>query len=412
MLISVPDMKILLLDHETTGVLSMAFTQSEVMEREVFLFDRLDNSKRERMMHLKAVCILRPTEANISQLITELMDPKYGEYHLFFTNVVSDNQLKELAQADEHEVVQHIHEYFADYYPVYRCVFSLNVDSMVKVDPEIHQIVLRRVCDGLAGVLLSLRKKPMIRFQKSSEMCQRVAQEIGRRMTTERQLFDFPRTEQSTVLLIVDRREDPITPLLQQWTYQAMVHELFGINNNRVGLPEKKVKTSDKGKGKEDEQYGRNAAADREKKPAEIVLSADQDEFYRENMFLNWGDLGTNIKTAMAKVQMADSTTRNMKSIEEMKAFIENYPEFNKQKGNVAMHVGLLGDIFDAVQKRSLLDVSKVEQSLACQHDHNAAKGMVHEMLRNPRITEEDKIRLVLLYALRYETDLDNEVCI
>jgi len=38
------------------------------------------------------------------------------------------------------------------------------------------------------------------------------------------------------LLLITDRREDPITPLLSQWTYQAMLHELIGINENRVDL--------------------------------------------------------------------------------------------------------------------------------------------------------------------------------
>jgi vacuolar protein sorting-associated protein 45 len=32
----------------------------------------------------------------------------------------------------------------------------------------------------------------------------------------------------------VDRRNDPVTPLLSQWTYQAMVHELVGITNGRV----------------------------------------------------------------------------------------------------------------------------------------------------------------------------------
>ena len=39
------------------------------------------------------------------------------------------------------------------------------------------------------------------------------------------------------VLLLLDRREDPVTPLLMQWTYQAMVHELLGIRANRVDLP-------------------------------------------------------------------------------------------------------------------------------------------------------------------------------
>lgn len=34
----------------------------------------------------------------------------------------------------------------------------------------------------------------------------------------------------------MDRREDPVTPLLSQWTYQAMVHELLTLANNRVSL--------------------------------------------------------------------------------------------------------------------------------------------------------------------------------
>lgn len=38
------------------------------------------------------------------------------------------------------------------------------------------------------------------------------------------------------LLLILDRRNDPVTPLLSQWTYQAMVHELIGVHNGRVDL--------------------------------------------------------------------------------------------------------------------------------------------------------------------------------
>ena len=38
------------------------------------------------------------------------------------------------------------------------------------------------------------------------------------------------------MLLILDRRNDPVTPLLTQWTYQAMVHDLIGIHHGRVDL--------------------------------------------------------------------------------------------------------------------------------------------------------------------------------
>lgn len=35
-------------------------------------------------------------------------------------------------------------------------------------------------------------------------------------------LFDFRRMEVSPLLLVIDRRDDPLTPLLNQWTYQVL----------------------------------------------------------------------------------------------------------------------------------------------------------------------------------------------
>lgn len=55
-------------------------------------------------------------------------------------------------------------------------------------------------------------------------------------MSQETELFEFRRTDVPPLLLILDRRDDPVTPLLMQWTYQAMVHELLNISNNRVDM--------------------------------------------------------------------------------------------------------------------------------------------------------------------------------
>lgn len=40
-------------------------------------------------------------------------------------------------------------------------------------------------------------------------------------------LFDFRRTEVSPLLLVIDRRDDPVTPLLNQWTYQVSLEILI-----------------------------------------------------------------------------------------------------------------------------------------------------------------------------------------
>jgi vacuolar protein sorting-associated protein 45 len=111
----------------------MAYSQSEILQEEVYLFERLDTPNREVMAHLKAVCFLRPTEDNLNQLKAELRKPKYGEYYLckcqqesdlssyvtaqltdlpcnhsVFSNAVSNTYLEQLAAADEHEVVQEV----------------------------------------------------------------------------------------------------------------------------------------------------------------------------------------------------------------------------------------------------------------------------------------------------------------
>lgn len=57
-----PGMKVLLLDEDTTSIVSMVYAQSEVLQREVYLLERVDNTQRESMTHLKCVCFLRPTQ--------------------------------------------------------------------------------------------------------------------------------------------------------------------------------------------------------------------------------------------------------------------------------------------------------------------------------------------------------------
>lgn len=40
----------------------MVYTQSEILQKEVYLFERIDSQNREIMKHLKAICFLRPTK--------------------------------------------------------------------------------------------------------------------------------------------------------------------------------------------------------------------------------------------------------------------------------------------------------------------------------------------------------------
>ena len=49
----VPGMKVLLLDAETTKIVSTVYSQSEILEQEVYLVERLDVERKEQLLHLK-----------------------------------------------------------------------------------------------------------------------------------------------------------------------------------------------------------------------------------------------------------------------------------------------------------------------------------------------------------------------
>lgn len=388
-LVEGPSIKVLLLDADTTSAISLVSTQSYLLEHEVYLVDRLANRGREKMQHLKALVFVRPTSDNVQLLTDELREPKYSDYRLVFTNILSRAHLERLAESDVNEVVKSIHEYYGDYLAINTDLFSLSSASFArsifgKTSDDWDGDALLRYSQGLVAVLLSLKKRPVIRYEANSRMSQVMAKEVQRTIDSEDKLFDFQKTDTPPILLIVDRRNDPITPLLTQWTYQAMVHDQLTISNGRVALPKEREDLRD------------------------IVLTADADPFFAQNMFLNFGDLGGVVKSYVESYQSRTNSNKKMDTISDMKKFIEEYPEFRKLSGNVSKHVALMSELSRLVADRKLLDISELEQSFACNDSHTNDLRTLQQIIGDEAVSSDAKLRLVLLYALRYERHPQN----
>jgi len=390
-------MKVLILDSETLGIISMVFSQSDILSHEVFLVECIDSDhffSQEKMRHMSAVCLLRPTNKNFLKLSQELKSPKYNEYHIFFTNVVPHMRLETLACCDEFEVVQQVQEFFADVFAVNHDLFSLNLPSTVRLTEDhsrwtsYEESVCERIIEGLLATCLTLRMMPAIRFTSSSELTKHIAYRLQTRITEEQSLFETIEREKqgqaTPVLLLLDRRNDPVTPLLNQWTYQAMLHELLGMENNRVDM---------------------SKAPGIRTELETIVMSANQDQFLDDNLLSNFGDLGVNIKKYVEQYQKQTKNTARIESIEEMQQFVDEYPEFRRMSGNVSKHVAVVHELSRLIELNGLLEASQLEQELACSENRQEHFRSLGDMLRGNTITNMERLRLALLYALRYEHD-------
>ncbi|KFM76608.1 Vacuolar protein sorting-associated protein 45, partial [Stegodyphus mimosarum] len=381
-------MKVLLMDKETTSIVSMAFAQSEILQKEVFLFERLDMTRTEPMKHLKCITFLRPSKENIDNLACELKYPRYGQYYIYFSNIVSKSDIKILAEADETESVREVQEFYGDFIPVVPHLFSLNITSCYQ-GRSWNPAHLQRSVQGLVAVLLALKKIPVIRYQDSSDAARKLAETVKQTIAKENELFDFRRPDTPPLLLILDRKVDVVTPLLNQWTYQAMVHELLTINNNRVNLAN---------------------VPGISKELKEVVLSSDHDEFYATNMYSNFGEIGVRIKELMDEFQKKTKSQKKVESIADMKAFVETYPQFKKMSGTVTTHVTLIGELSRLVGNHCLLEVSEAEQELACESDHTESLKRIRKLLSNDKVRDIDAVRLVMLYSLHYEKNGNNDI--
>lgn len=141
-----------------------------------------------------------------------------------------------------------------------------------------------------------------------------------------------------------------------------------------------------------------------------MVLSSEQDAFFKSNMYENFGDIGMNIKRMVDDFQQVAKSNQNIQTVgtnmaslklfsaktfiiqflvlvtiiicefvgftEDMARFVDNYPEYKKMQGNVSKHVTLVTEMSKLVEARKLMLVSQTEQDLAC----NSGQGAAYEV--------------------------------
>lgn len=286
-----------------------------------------------------------------------------------------------------------VQEIYFDYYVINSNVFHLNIDSCIanlsmKTEKSwtiYDKLLFDRIYEGLISICLANRLFPVIKCVKGSTICSKLAEKISEFFQDN---LDFIKKEcgreQNGILFLFDRKEDPVTPLINQWTYQAMLHELIGIQNNVVTL-----------KGEKDVKEEKYVISDIE----------SVDKFFATQMNNDYGTVANDVEQAGNRLREENSKMNKETSIEDLRKIIDALPEKKKESMAITKHYKLFYELSNYVTNHKLMELSPLEQDIACNNNKKEQFNKIAGILQDQKVSPLDKTKLYLLYVFRYEGD-------
>ena len=98
----------------------------------------------------------------------------------------------------------------------------------------------------------------------------------------------------------------------------------------------------------------------------QVVLSSKQDKFFKETMYMNFGDLGDKVKQYVTQYKSKTNITKQINTIEDIKEFMEKFPEFKKLSGNISKHMAIVSELDRQLQQKQIWELSELEQNISC----------------------------------------------
>jgi len=247
--------KIMVIDPISIKYISAAMKMNDILEEDVTLVENITR-KRQPYPDMEAIYFITPTPESIDYLICDFVpgggkSPLYRCGHIFFTSSLPDPLMQRISASGCGKFIKNLKELYIDFLAPEARLFNLDreIAFFRLFSPEnggIHaqNQELDRIAKQLLGVCATMGENPFIRFHRplgsepNSSKPQRLASMLQNELDRlARSDPDFPPKrippEPRATLIIVDRTMDVVAPLLHEFTYQAMSHDLFEINDGK-----------------------------------------------------------------------------------------------------------------------------------------------------------------------------------
>ncbi|PGH26833.1 hypothetical protein AJ80_01413 [Polytolypa hystricis UAMH7299] len=399
------DWKVLVVDEGSRKLIDNAVKEDDILNEKVTNIEQIEH-RRPMSKDTDAVYILSPLPHIVDCVLADLERRRYRKSFLVWISRL-DGQLRSKIQSSS--VAR---EQLADFRIMNVDFFPRESQLAIFRDPWSFPTLFHPACnnlvrdhlEGLAqkivSVCVSLGEYPMIRYYRpkdpsheASVLCSHLARFVQDELDSYakyREDYPPPSNRPRGILYIVDRSIDLLAPLLHEFTYQAMAHDLLPMKEG-----DKVTYKTTINEGEENE----------ETKEMEI---SETDRIWVDSRHLHMKDLLGKLVDDFKKFradnpQFADNdATANLNTIKDMLAGLT---EFQEGKNAYTLHLNMAQECMKLFQDHKLMDVASVEQSLSTglDEDYKKPKNLAPQLVRlldEECVGPSDRLRLILLYAL------------
>ncbi|KAI8472381.1 MAG: Sec1-like protein [Monoraphidium minutum] len=408
--------KVLVMDSVTTKVMGSALRMSDLQDAGVSVVEDLDKAREPLAM--PAVYFITPSPASVGRLVADFAKaPLYPSVHVFFSSRVTADAVDRIKKCPVLlPLLKTLKEVNLEFFLVdSRTVITDHPKALVRLMGDRCEAArgdaereLDAIAGRLAGLFATLHEYPAIRFKAGrpaepgdppganarATLTQRLAHKVSERLGALQRAGGLPPRE-TCDLIVVDRGIDPVAPVMHEWTYEAMVHDLLPMEGNVI-------------------RYVAEAASGRQE-PREHVLD-EADETWVELRHAHVADVFTTLagrfkdfqsKNKAAKYQIAGKGDGSAMTGSSIKGLIAALPQFRETLGRLSVHIWVSSELKAVTNGRDLTALGELEQDLVAG-DRGGQDLIKFLAERSGSMDPLDKVRLLAAYLATHPEKMDD----
>lgn len=409
--------KVLIMDRVTVKVMSCSCKMADITEEGVSLVEDL-HKRRQPLPSMDAIYFIQPTKENVFMFLSDMAgrSPLYKKAYVFFSSPVSKDLVSHIKKdATVLPRIGALREMNLEYFAIDSQGFVTDheraLEELFGENAEIsrnYNACLNTMASRIATVFASLREFPSVRYRAAKSCLDastmttlrdlvptKLAAAIWNCLTKYKSSIPhFPQTE-TCELLILDRSVDQIAPIIHEWTYDAMCHDLLNMEGNKYVY----------------ECSSKPGAAPEKKE----VLLEDHDPIWLELRHAHIADASERLHEKMTNFLSKNKAAQihhNSRdggelSTRDLQKMVQALPQYSDQIDKLSLHVEIAGKVNKVIRELELREIGQLEQDLV--FGDAGAKEMINFLRTKQDVTRENKLRLLMIFAAIYPEKFEGE---